>query len=138
MKGIRPAPTILGTIFLGGIAGGLARYGISRAWSFDSLAFPWSTFVVNTTGAFALPLLVVLLARARPSSRLARPLLGTGFLGAYTTFSSVVVSADQQVAHGHVGLAVSYVLGSLAAALTAVVAGLFLGRRVPLPTAAPA
>jgi CrcB protein len=48
-----------------------------------------------------------------------RPLLGTGFCGAFTTFSSVVVGADELVAHGHAATAAGYLLASIAAGLLA-------------------
>jgi CrcB protein len=126
----------LGGVFVGGVVGGLVRYGITEQWPVSDVAFPWSTFLINTTGAFALPLLVVALRRRRPGSTMLRPLLGTGFLGAYTTFSSVMTAVDRQLAHHHVGTAVVYLLGSLVAAAVAVVAGLSLARRLPQRNAA--
>ena len=84
------------------------RYAVTQAWPSDGLAVPVADAGrQHHAGRSRCRLLVVLLARARPTSRLVRPLLGTGFLGAYTTFSSVVVAADQQVAHGHVGTAIA-------------------------------
>ena len=48
--------------------------------------FPLATFLINVTGAFALGLIGVVLLERLPPTRYLRPLLGIGFLGAYTTF----------------------------------------------------
>jgi CrcB protein len=121
---------ILAVVFLGGVVGGLARYGLTEAWPTSGAGFPWSTFAVNTAGAFALPLLVILVADVLAPRRLLRPLLGTGFLGAFTTFSSVTTSTDRLIAHGHVATAVLYLVGSLLAAAVAVLVGAAAGRAI--------
>ncbi len=126
----RLEPRVLLTIFVGGLGGGLARYGVTQAWPASTRAFPWAIFVVNTAGAFALALLLVILAEVWAPHRYVRPLLGTGFLGAFTTFSSVVAAADQLVVHGHARTAAIYLSGSLLAALGAASFGLLMGRAI--------
>jgi len=121
---------VLVAVFAGGVGGGLARYGVTQAWPASTRAFPWAIFVVNTTGAFALGLLLVVLAEVWAPHRYVRPLLGTGFLGAFTTFSSVVAAADQLVVHGHARTAAIYLSGSLLAALGAASFGLLMGRAI--------
>jgi len=68
----------------GGFAGAVARYAVqtavSRRWP---TALPIGTFLVNVLGSF----LLGLLAGAAVDQRLAL-LLGTGFMGAFTTFST--------------------------------------------------
>lgn len=118
---------LLAAVFAGGVGGGLARYGVSQAWPATPYGFPWATLAINTVGAFALALLVVLAERGA-SHRYLRPLLGTGFLGAFTTFSSVVVAVDRLAARGHPGTAAVYLAASLLAALAAGAFGLLLGR----------
>jgi CrcB protein len=115
-------------VFAGGIGGGLARYGITSWFPTSGHDFPWSTFAVNTSGAFALALVLVLVAERLSAQRLVRAVIGTGFIGAYTTFSSVMTSTDQLVVHGHAQTAVLYLLGGLAAGLGAVALGLLAGR----------
>jgi len=119
--------SVLATVFIGGCAGGLVRYVVSEHWPATHL-FPWAIFTVNVAGAFVLGAVVVASEILGPSSHL-RPLVGTGFCGALTTFSSLVVAADQLAAHGHVGLAVSYVFASIAAGIAAAWLGLMLCRR---------
>jgi len=119
---------VVAVIALGGVAGGLARYGLGRAWPASPNAFPWTTLLTNTTGAFVLAVVLVLALERRPDSRYLRPALGTGFCGSYTTFSSVAVSTDLLGAHGHPATAALYVLGSLLAGLAATVCGVVIAR----------
>ncbi len=112
-------------MFLGGVAGGLARYAITAIW--PEHGFPWALFAINIAGAFALCLLLAVLADVLLAPRYLRPLIGTGFLGAFTTFSSVVAQTDQMGVHGHAGTAILYLMGSLLAALAAAWSGLALG-----------
>ncbi|MBV9291623.1 MAG: CrcB family protein [Frankiales bacterium] len=120
--------SVLATVFIGGCAGGLVRYLLSQHWPATHL-FPWAVFTVNVAGAFVLGAVVVASEVAGPSSHL-RPLIGTGFCGALTTFSSLVVAADELAAHGHAGLAATYVLASVAAGVAAAWLGLTLCRRI--------
>ncbi len=121
---------VLVAVFAGGVGGGLARYGVTQAWPASTRAFPWAIFVVNTTGAFALALLLVVLAEVWAPHRYVRPLLGTGFLGAFTTFAAVATEVDQLGVHGHGATAVIYLTASVLAALSAVCSGLLLGRAI--------
>lgn len=120
---------VLLVIFLGGCLGGWARYGITSAWPTTTGQFPWATLTVNVTGAFILTLVIVAAADI-VSSRYLRPLLGTGFCGAFTTFSSIVVTTDLLFAHDHPGTAVIYLAASIVAGLAAAALGLALGRAV--------
>ena len=124
-------PRILGVIAIGGFIGGLARYELVKAWTTSAAGFPWSTFIVNTAGAFVLALLVIVTTDVLVDSSYLRPLLGTGFCGALTTFGSVAVSIDELVAHGHTATAASYAAASLVAGAAAATAGVVLGRAIP-------
>jgi len=117
----RIAPAVAGLVFAGGCLGGYARYAVTTAWTQPATAFPWSTFAVNTAGAFVLGLVVVLAARG---PGWLRPLAGTGFCGGLTTFSALVVVADRLAAHGHLGTAVAYVAASTVAGVAAAWLGL--------------
>jgi CrcB protein len=65
-----------------------------------------------------------------PPSTYRRPLLGTGFCGALTTFSTFQIELITLARHGHAGLAVGYLAGSLAAGLVALYTATALTRRV--------
>lgn len=114
----------------GGFVGGLSRYGIGLAWVTPTGRFPWATFAINTSGGFLLALLLVLVLEVLPPTTYVRPALGTGFLGAYTTFSSVATATDQLTAHGHANVAAVYVAASVFAGLAAASFGIVLGRSV--------
>lgn len=115
-------------MFIGGCLGGLVRYAVTQHWPTPDDRFPWPTFAVNVAGAFVLALLVVIVSEVMRGSTYVRPLIGTGFCGALTTFSSVVVTADEQIAHGHAGLATTYLVTSIVAGILVAWIGLRLGR----------
>jgi CrcB protein len=115
---------------VGGFFGGVARYALGLAWPAHGAAFPWATFTINTTGAFLLALLLIVVLEVLPPTTYLRPGLGTGFCGAYTTFSSVAVAADQFTAHGRATLAAGYVGASVFAGLAAASFGMILGRSI--------
>jgi CrcB protein len=125
----RPRWPVVTAVFAGGCVGGYARYAVTAAWPAGTGRFPWSTFGVNTAGAFVLAVVVVVAAELRRARHL-RPLLGTGFCGALTTFSAVVVTADQLLAHGHPATAVAYLAATVAAGLGAATLGLVAARAV--------
>jgi fluoride exporter len=124
---------VVAVVFLGGCVGGLTRYAVGRHWPADSAQFPWATFWVNVTGAFALAVLVALVADARRPRWFLRPALGTGFLGAYTTFSALVTSVDLLAAHGHVGVGVAYAISSIVTGSASVLLGFLLARWIAAP-----
>jgi CrcB protein len=127
-------PKQLCVVLAGGFVGGLVRYETVRHWSAAAGAIPWSTFAVNTAGAFILGVVVIVVLEVFGPSKYFRLLVGTGFCGALTTFSSVAVQTDELGAHGHLGGAIGYCAVSLVAGLAAVALGAALGRRLP-PTA---
>ena len=81
--------------------GAVSRYAISLALPSEPGRFPWGTFLVNVTGSFVLGFLLVVLLEQFPRGRLARSVIGTGFIGAYTTLSTFVVKAVELVRDGH-------------------------------------
>jgi len=85
-----------------------------------------------------LALLVIVVLEVLPSPAYLRPMIGTGFCGALTTFSSVAVDADQLATHGHAGLAAGYVAASVFAGLAAASFGMVLGRSIAASRAATA
>jgi CrcB protein len=124
----RPAhldPALIGLVVLGGTAGAASRYGLTLA--VDSSAWPWGTWVVNISGAFLLALLTGWLAAHGPDlgrRRAVRLLLGTGFMGAYTTYSALAVETERLLADGRWPAALTYALSTALLGLAASVAGL--------------
>lgn len=120
--------SVVVAVFVGGVLGGLARYGIGFAAATPASGFPWDVLVINLAGGFALALLLVVLLELATPSRYLRPALGTGFLGAFTTFSSLAVATDRLWAHSHPSLAVAYLLSSVFGGLICALLGLIAGR----------
>lgn len=125
-----PEPALLGTVAVGGVLGSLGRWGVGLALPHGAGDFPWATFVVNVTGAFAMGLLVAFLVDRPGVHRLARPFVGVGLLGGWTTFSALAVDAVQLGAAHQVQLGVLYVGATFLVGTIAVAAGMLGGRRV--------
>ncbi|MEP6759758.1 MAG: CrcB family protein [Sporichthyaceae bacterium] len=126
----RPSPLVAAAVVgLGGAVGALARAGLADLWPHRADQWPWSTLVTNASGAALLGVLLAVLATRFPRDRFARPLLGTGLLGGYTTFSTLSVDAVQLVRFDRPGLALGYVAANLAAILVGCWLGLLLSRR---------
>lgn len=124
-------PRVLAAIAIGAMPGAAARYGISRLITVGAGTFPWATFWTNLSGSFAIGVLLVLLVERFPPSRHARAFAATGFLGAYTTFSTFSVETDVLIKDGHGFLAAAYVGASLAGGLAVVWLGVTVGRLIP-------
>ena len=114
-------------VALGGALGAVARYltGLA-ALRLIGPGFPWGTLAVNVAGSFAMGLLAVTLAHWG-QTRLA-PLLMTGFLGGFTTFSAFSLDALTLWERGDALLAAAYVAASVILSLAAIFAGLTLAR----------
>jgi CrcB protein len=98
-----------------GAAGALARFRVAAAiTAARPSAFPWGTFAVNMSGGFILGALV-----GAGVSGDALFIVGTGFLGGYTTFSTWMVEAQRLGEDGDVARLLLYLLGSMIAGLLA-------------------
>jgi fluoride exporter len=116
-------------IAVAGALGALARYGLDGAVSrrFPT-AFPWGTFVVNISGALVLGFLVTVMTEQLTTAPWLRSVLAIGFLGAYTTFSTLQYETYRLLEDGALGLAAANVGGSAVAGLVAVYLGVVAGR----------
>ncbi len=125
--GDRPAAP-LGRLLLGVAAGGAVgaagRYALERLWSPDA-GFPTATFVTNVTGSFLLGALVAWIA-LRVAHPLVRPVLGTGVLGGFTTFSAYAAQGRSLLEREQVGLAALYLGGTVVGAVLAALLGMVL------------
>lgn len=112
-----PPPRLLLAVAAGGAVGAVLRYGCGELAP-DGAGFPWTTFAINLVGC-ALLAGLELLPLARRSSTWAAA-LGPGVLGGFTTFSATSEQGRALLDAGDVGLAASYLLGTLGACLLAV------------------
>jgi CrcB protein len=98
---------------------------VNRHWG-D--VFPWGTFVVNVSGSFALGVLVGLFAHRLGVPLWLQAAATVGFLGAYTTFSTLSLQVYRSTATGHLAIAVANAVGSLVAGALALYAGILVAR----------
>ena len=92
--------------------------------------FPWVTLLINLSGSFAIGLLVPLTEFVTPRAPLARPLLIVGFLGGWTTYSTLAVEATLLAKDGAIADFVIYLVATVVGGLALVVVGTALGRRM--------
>jgi len=124
----RVEPSVLAAIALGGALGAPARYGVAQLIHSAPGTFPWATFWTNITGSFALGLFLAVLVERFPPSRYLRPFVATGFLGAYTTYSTFAVETDLLIKDGHAVIGIVYTVVSLLAGFAAVWLGIWTAR----------
>jgi len=121
---------MLAVVLIGGFLGTLARYEVEVAWPPAPGKFPTATFVINTSGSFALGLLLtVILERLPPGRyRYLRPFAATGVLGGWTTYSTLVIEATTLGKGGDLSLAAGYLAVTLVCGVSAVALGIAVGR----------
>ena len=111
-------------VAIAGAIGAPARFVVERVirarWPAD---WPWGTFVVNVSGSLALGVVVGLVI-AQGVDPDVRTIVGTGFLGAYTTFSTYAYETVRVGTVPRRRLAVAYAFGSVVASVLAAAAGL--------------
>jgi fluoride exporter len=126
----RVEPAVLATVAVGGVLGSLGRYAVGVALPHAPGGFPWATLAVNLTGAFAMGLLVAYLVNRPGAHRLARPFVGVGVLGGWTTFSALAVDVVHLGVADRTQTALGYVAATFLVGTIAVAAGSALGQRV--------
>jgi CrcB protein len=114
-------------VALAGGLGAVARFvGDGLVRTRLSAAFPVGTVLINVSGSFTLGLVSgLVLAHAAPDGL--RLILGTGFLGGYTTFSTASFETVRLVEQRRVGLALLNGVGTLITTVCVAAAGLWLG-----------
>ncbi|MET7752721.1 CrcB family protein [Micromonospora sp. NPDC005367] len=129
----RHPAAVVGAVAVGGVLGALSRAGLQTAFPHGPGTFAWATFCINLTGCLLIGVLMAVLRAAGGGPPLARPFLGVGVLGGYTTFSTYVVDVQQALVAGAPGVALANLVGTVVGALLAVrtgdtLAGLLLRR----------
>ncbi len=115
-------------VALGGAIGAVLRYlmgvGMIRLWGVT--AFPLPILTVNIIGSFLMGVFVVVAAH-RGLTHLS-PLVMTGLLGGFTTFSAFSLEAVTLYERGDVGQAAVYVAASVVLSIGGLMAGLWVAR----------
>lgn len=107
-------------VALGGALGSLLRYGVNITLPrLTGSGFPWHTLVVNVVGSGVMGIIMVWLAHRGHSAY--APLLMTGLMGGFTTFSAFSMETILLAERGQAALAASYVIASVLLSLAAFV-----------------
>lgn len=129
----------LAAVAVGGVLGALARSAISTGVPHeDPAAWPWATFLVNMLGCLVLGVVLdwvdsrhdVWSLRSPRRARLARPLLASGVLGGFTTFSTFSVEAVGMARWGNAPGAIGYAVSSVVIGVALVAVGREVGAAV--------
>jgi len=118
-------------VALGGMLGSLARYIVTGfVSSISNSLFPYGTLTVNLAGSFLLSLLSALFIDKLVIDPNWRIFVTTGFLGAFTTFSTLQYETLKLWEEGMIAYALLNSLGSVAAGFTAAWLGLVVSRLI--------
>ncbi len=111
-----------------GAGGALARYALAGlVQNASGSVFPWGTFVVNIAGCFAFGLIWAITEKRLAIGAESRVYVLTGFLGAFTTFSTFAFETSAMLRDGEYVLAAGNLAGHNILGLTALFIGLALG-----------
>ncbi|HXF77119.1 MAG TPA: fluoride efflux transporter CrcB [Methylomirabilota bacterium] len=118
-------------IAIGGILGANARYLVAtwaaQRWGSD---FPYGTFIINISGAFALGLFMAFLEDRAFIHANYRLFFATGFCGAYTTFSTLTYESLRLFQDGSLLLGFTNLIGSVVIGMLGVFLGFVFGRMI--------
>ncbi|MCE2405716.1 MAG: CrcB family protein [Dehalococcoidia bacterium] len=117
-------------VALGGAAGAMARYGVDRVVFAHLASALVATAIVNVSGSFALGLLAGFLGPRSGWPDQVTMLVAVGFLGSYTTFSTLSLATVTLLEEGNVSGAAVNLTATVVLGLAAAFAGLLLGRAV--------
>jgi CrcB protein len=115
-----------GYVAAGAVVGALARHHINRKGAVHGW-LPWSTAGINIAGSFILGVITANTASLPPRQRL---LFGTGFCGAFTTFSTFSVDVVNLIENKQMGKAALYVVASNTLSIGAAFVGYRYGPRL--------
>ncbi len=128
----RELAAVLGVVALGGAIGSLLRYQATLIWPNPIGTFPTTVLLVNLVGCLVIGAFMVIITELRTTHQLIRPLVGTGVLGGFTTFSTYSLDILQLVRTGHPGQALGYLSLTAVGAMVAVFVGMVGMRRLAI------
>ncbi len=119
--------TIYAFVALGGACGASLRFYISQlVLNWLGKGFPFATLMVNITGSFIMGLLYQLIEHEILDINVHRTLIGIGFLGAFTTFSTFSLDSLLLIQQGDLLKAALNVLLNVSLCIAAAGLGLYL------------
>lgn len=124
------SPLAVALVMCGAILGGAAREAIEQVLPTSARGFPVATFLINLAGAFILGVLLEALVRSGDDvgwRRRARLVGGTGFCGAFTTYSTFAVETVQLVRRHASSTAAGYLVASVIGGLAMAALGIMVG-----------
>jgi len=127
---------LVGIVGIGGALGTASRYGLSQ-WLPAGNGFPRGTLIANLIGAVLLGVLLEALSRRGPDAgrlQQLRLLIGTGFCGGLTTYSTLAVETDLLVRAHRDGLAATYAVISIIAGVALAGLGIAIAARLHRPS----
>ena len=114
---------------LAGALGSLARYGLTGfVHRINGASFPWGTMAVNLTGCFLAGLLWSLFENRWPVSGETRSIIFVGFIGAFTTFSALILETGELLRSAEWMYAAANMAMQNGLGFAALLAGAALGR----------
>ena len=117
-------------IAIGGASGALTRYSIDRLTLYFGMENIVGTFIVNISGSFILGILISISTYKLNFSNGVRDAITIGFIGSYTTFSTLTVTSLSLWQSGHYGKASINIIFSVIFGLIAAYAGFHIGNQV--------
>jgi CrcB protein len=119
---------VYGAIGVGGALGAMARHlvGMICLHAFGT-RFPVGTFLINITGSLFLGWFITVTGEKVQMNEVMRMAIATGFVGAYTTFSTYMFESNSMIVNGNMLKAMTYLVGSVVVGLVAVGCGVWLG-----------
>lgn len=119
---------IVGT---GGFIGSILRFTVGKTLIISQFErFPLKTFFVNITGAFLMSFIIGCIKSKTKANKILQLGIGTGFLGAYTTFSTMCRDIVQLFNISFLPTGIIYILISVIVGLAFSYAGYSLGRKI--------
>lgn len=119
--------SIYALVALGGAAGASLRFFISQIiLNWLGKGFPFATLIVNISGSFIMGFLYGLITQGTIEVALSRTLIGIGFLGAFTTFSTFSIDTVLLIQQGEIIKAIANVLLNVVLCVGAAAIGMFI------------
>jgi fluoride exporter len=129
---VRPPATpkidFLIVVALGGALGAVARYELVKGVHVNANGVPWGTFIANQTGAFVLAVFLTYFTVRARTHLVLHAFVAIGFLGAYTTFSSMAMETVLLVKNHHALVGIGYLAGSIIVGLAVATLGVAIMR----------